>query len=144
MARSWLIRPHHGWADWDWTVEAEALHGLSRARIAAEGWPVETVLAELVAATQGRRIIADSLVDQYWLETLAQAADVATPFRIEHVATLFDEQGADEARIGAAVAHADGQGVARHRAAGDALWLAALVDHVTNGVQPMPALMAAQ
>ncbi|MCI4590122.1 hypothetical protein MOK15_08440 [Sphingobium sp. BYY-5] len=144
IARSWLIRPHKSWAGWDWTAEAEALHGLSRARIEAEGRPVETVLAELSFAVQGRRVIADSLIDQYWLDTLAQAVCTPTPFRIEHVATLFDEQGADEARIAAAVVHADSQGAVRHRAAGDALWLAALVAHVAGLAQPQPVLLAAQ
>ena len=28
IARSWIIRPHAAWAGWDWTAEAEALHGL--------------------------------------------------------------------------------------------------------------------
>lgn len=146
VSRSWLIRPHDSWAGWDWTPEGEALHGLSRDRIEREGLPVTVVLAELVAATQGRRVIADSLIDQYWLDTLAAAAGAPTPFTIQHVVTLFDEQGADEARVGAAVAFADGQGATRHRAAGDALWLSALIAHVRGvTIAPRaPVLMAAQ
>ncbi|MBZ9647765.1 MULTISPECIES: hypothetical protein [Sphingomonadaceae] len=146
VSRSWLIRPHDSWAGWDWTPEAEALHGLSRDRIEREGLPVTVVLAELVAATQGRRVVADSLIDQYWLDTLAAAAGAPTPFTIQHVVTLFDEQGADEARVGAAVAFADGQGATRHRAAGDALWLSALIAHVRGvTIAPRaPVLMAAQ
>ncbi|QGP77893.1 hypothetical protein [Sphingobium sp. CAP-1] len=143
VARSWLIRPHESWAGWDWTVEAEALHGLSQDRIAQDGQPVEIVLAELAACAVGRRVVADSLLDQGWLDTLASAAGVAAPFRIDHVATLFDEQAADEARIAAAVAYADAQGAVRHRAAGDALWLAAVIGHVA-GMRPVPALLAAQ
>jgi len=145
-SRSWLIRPHESWAGWDWTAEAEALHGLSRARIERDGLPASVVLAELVAATQGHRIVADSLIDQYWLDTLAAAAGVPTPFTIQHVATLFDEQGADEEQVGAAVTFADGQGVTRHRAAGDALWLSALIAHV-RGIATLPSaplLVAAQ
>ncbi|HUD91537.1 hypothetical protein [Sphingobium sp.] len=144
IVRSWLIRPHDCWTGWHWAMEAEALHGLSYARVEAEGLPAATVLAELVAATQGARVIADSLIDQYWLDTLAMAVGAPTPFRIDHVATLFDEQGADEAQIAAAVEHADNGGAVRHRAAGDALWLAALVAHLTGREQPMPVLMAAQ
>ena len=143
-ARSWLIRPHDSWAGWDWTAEAEALHGLSRSRIDSEGWPVEAVLAELALAARGRRVIADSLIDQYWLDTLAAAAGAASPFRIDHVSTLFDERAIDEARIGAAVAYADAQGVERHRAAGDALWLAALIAHATGDARSARALLAAQ
>lgn len=141
---SWLIHPHSSWAGWDWTAEAEALHGLTRTRIEAEGMPVETVLAELVAATHGRRIVADSLIDQYWLDTLAAAAGAASPFQIDHVASLFDAEGADEERIAAAVAYADARGAERHRAAGDALWLHAVIGHVAGQYQPAPLLMAAQ
>jgi len=146
MSRSWLIRPHDDWAGWDWTPEAEALHGLSRERIAQEGLPASVVLAELVAATQGCRVLADSLIDQYWLDTLAAAAGAPSPFAIQHVATLFDEERADEARVGAAVAFADGQGATRHRAAGDALWLSALIAHIRGVVlpAPQPILLAAQ
>ena len=127
-ARSWLIRPHESWADWDWTAEAQALHGLSRARVTAEGLPVETVLAELTEAAGDARIIADSPIDQYWLDCLARAAGRTAPFRIDHVAPFFDEQGADAARIAAAVARADALGLVRHRAAADALWLGAVID----------------
>lgn len=146
MSRSWLIRPHDDWAGWDWTPEAEALHGLSRDRIEGEGLPASVVLAELVAATQGHRVVADSLIDQYWLDTLAAAAGAPSPFTIHHVATLFDEVRADDVRVAAAVAFADGQGVARHRAAADALWLAALIDHIRGVVAPAsePTLLAAQ
>ncbi|WCP12708.1 hypothetical protein sphantq_01110 [Sphingobium sp. AntQ-1] len=145
-SRSWLIRPHDSWAGWDWTAEAEALHGLNRERIACEGQPAAVVLAELAGATQGRRVVADSLIDQYWLDTLAAAAGAPTPFTIQHVATLFDEQGADERRIIAAMAFADGQGATRHRAAGDALWLSALIAHLCGGAMPppLPVLIAAQ
>jgi hypothetical protein len=145
-SRSWLIRPHESWAGWDWTAEAEALHGLSRDRIMHEGQPATVVLAELAVAAQGRRMVADSLIDQYWLDTLAAPAGVASPFRIEHVATLIDEQGADEARVAAAVAFADGHPTTRHRAAGDALWLSAVIAHMCGAIGDAPnmLLMAAQ
>ena len=146
LSRSWLIRPGACWAGWDWTQEAQALHGISRARIERDGLPAAQVLAELVAIVAGRRVIADSPLDQYWLDRLAAAAEAATPFRIDHVSALFDEQQASEARITAAVAHADSLGLVRHRAAGDALWLAALIDHLLAPAPPLarPALVAAQ
>ncbi|WP_420142981.1 hypothetical protein [Sphingobium sp.] len=146
MARSWLIRPHDDWAGWGWTAEAEALHGLTRERIERDGQPAATVLAQLADVAQGCRMIADSPIDQYWLDMLAAAAGVAAPFAIHHVTTLFDEQGADEERVQAAVSYADGQVTTRHRAAGDALWLSALVSHIRGMAQivPQPVLMAAQ
>jgi hypothetical protein len=132
QAQSWLIRPHDDWAGWHWSAEAEGLHGLSFAQVERDGLPVETVLAELAAAAEGHRLVADSVIDQYWLETLADAAGQATPFMIDHVSLLLDEQRAGERRIMEAVAFADGQYPVRHRAASDALWLSSLLDHLSN------------
>lgn len=132
VARSWLIRPHDDWAGWDWTAEAETLHGLSRDRIFREGLPADQVFHELENAVWGRRLIADSLIDQYWMNVLAHAAGVESPPQIGHVAALFDELAVDERCIAAAVAQADSLGVVRHRAAGDAMWLAAVIGHVSR------------
>ncbi len=135
--RSWLIRPHDSWTGWDWTPEAQALHGLSRAQIERDGLPVQQVLAELDAAVGGRRVVADSLIDQYWLDTLAAAAGFRTPFVIGHASALFDEHRADEPRISAAMAHADILSPARHRAGDDARWLAALIGCIMGAADAM-------
>lgn len=133
-AQSWLIRPHDSWAGWHWTLEAERLHGLSLERISQYGQPVETVFAQLVAASAGSRVVADSHIDQYWLEILADAAGARVPFMIDHVSLLLDEHGADDRRITEAVAFADARHPVRHRAASDALWLSSLLDHVAGRV----------
>lgn len=127
MARSWLIRPHADWRDWDWTDQAQALHGLSRACIDQHGLPVWQVLAELTAAVAGHPVVADSHIDQYWLDTLAAAAGRPSPFAIDHVSTVIDALGVDEQRIAVAVGQADALVPARHRAAADAGWLAAVL-----------------
>ncbi|MGE4322859.1 MAG: hypothetical protein AB7E60_07485 [Sphingobium sp.] len=142
IERSWIIQPHADWQGWDWTAEAEALHGLDRARIAREGKPADIVFAELVDTVAGARLVADSRIDQYWLDTLATAARRPCPFVIDHVATLLDEYGADEARIAAAVAFADARHPDRHRAIADARWLFALIDHV-SGVPTVPMVAPA-
>jgi len=139
-SQSWLIRPHESWAGWDWTAEAEALHGIPRERLYREGLPVEAVLDRLVAAMEGRRAVADSIIDQYWLETLAHAAGEQAPFTIDHVSMLLNEHGAGESRIASAVAYADVRHPERHRAAADAAWLSALLDHIAGDVQVLPAL----
>ncbi|CCW19044.1 hypothetical protein EBBID32_34050 [Sphingobium indicum BiD32] len=126
-ARSWLIQPHPDWTGWDWTAEAEALHGLSLARIERDGLPAHVVLDQLADAVGGRRVVADSLIDPYWLDTLAAAAGRAAPFAIDHVATLMDERQVDEAQISAAVRLADQRCPTRHRAGSDALWLASVM-----------------
>jgi hypothetical protein len=101
---------------------------------------VEAVLDRLVAAMEGRRAVADSIIDQYWLETLADAAGEQAPFMIDHVSTLLNEHGAGESRIASAVAYADLRHPERHRAAADAAWLSTLLDHIAGDVQVLPAL----
>ena len=139
-AQSWLIRPDESWAGWDWTDEAQKLHGLTLDRVQREGLPVEAVLDRLVAVMDGCRAVADSVIDQYWLETLAQAAGEPAPFMIDHVSMLLDEYGAGESRIAAAVAYADACHPIRHRAAYDAAWLSALLDHVAGKSHLLPAM----
>ncbi|MCP1472011.1 hypothetical protein J3E64_003726 [Sphingobium sp. OAS761] len=146
--RSWLIRPHADWSDGHWTAEAEALHGIDRATIEREGMPADVVLAELAQTAGEARIVADSRLDQYWLEQLAAAARRPPPFAIHHVALILEESGTDEAGIVAAVAAADRRCPQRHRAGSDALWLATLMAHLPAGprhVAPVrePALGAA-
>ncbi len=138
--RSWLIRPHDSWLGWDWTAEAEALHGLTLSRILREGLPVDAVLDRLIAAAEGHRVVADSVIDQYWLETLARAAGESAPFLIDHVSIVLDEYSAGDQSIGAAVAHADSVQPVRHRAGSDAAWLAALIHHVVSDRPHIPAM----
>lgn len=131
-AESWLIRPHDDWAGWNWSEEAQELHGLSLEQIEREGRPAELVLELIAEAAGDCRMVADSMIDQYWLETLSAAAGTNPPFEIDHVSLLLDEHGADEDRISAAVASANVCYPLRHRAASDALWLSALLDHVAG------------
>lgn len=131
MTRSWLIRPHDAWAGWDWTAEAQALHGLTYAQVVQDGMPADVVLAQLVEAVAGRRVVADSLIDQYWLDTLAAAAGKPSPFVVDHIALVLNEHPVEEARIAAAVAIADRHCPTRHRAGSDARWLAMVIAHLS-------------
>ncbi len=139
VERSWIIAPHEDWADWDWTAEAQALHGLTREQIVVEGLPPAQVLDELIDTIGHRRVVADSLIDQYWLDTLATAAGRPTPFTIDHASTLFDEQGADAPRISAAIAFADLHAAVRHRAVADARWLAMMLRHLAGSTGALVA-----
>lgn len=138
--RSWIIAPHPEWEDWDWLAEAEALHGISQAKIAREGVPAAKVWSELVEAIGPMRPVADSQIDQYWMDVLAQAAGAQTSLAIDHIATLMDEWRVDESTIAGAVAMANRTHPFRHRAAADARWLAAVID----GLQPAENRIAAQ
>jgi hypothetical protein len=143
FVRSWLIRRHPDWADWDWTERAERLHGITRATIEREGLPAGQVLAELADAVAGRRVVADSHIDQYWLDTLASAAGRPAPFSIDHVTGLLEEWGAEESAIASAVVQADMICPARHRAAADAQWLQALVQGFTPAIADASLMAAA-
>ncbi|SFR96097.1 hypothetical protein [Sphingomonas jatrophae] len=127
-ARAWLIRPAPDWAGWDWTAEAEALHGITRERLAAEGLPVARVLGELAAAVHGRRLVADSYLDARWLDTLAAAAGEPAPARIEHVEAILSRGGHGDAALIEACRIADMAVPRRHAAAADATWLFTLLE----------------
>ena len=136
-SRSWLIRPHHDWQGWDWTPRAQALHGLSRERIARDGVDAAQVLVELQAAVQGHRLVADSLIDQYWLDTLAAAAGQESALTIDHVSIVMEELRVGESRIARALDHANAMVQTRHRAAEDARWLAAVIADLGGDMAPL-------
>lgn len=72
-SRSELIRPA---ADWDdWSSEAEAIHGISRELLLAEGIPVERIAAEMVEELTGHDLYASAPSwDGKWLSVLLRAA----------------------------------------------------------------------
>jgi hypothetical protein len=142
-SRSWLILPHADWRDWCWMPEAEALHGITRDRLGREGRPAQEVMAELNAATQGYRVIADHDLDQQWLATLSHSAGVPATFRIGHIAELLDRYQPTPEALRRAVAIADGQAPMRHQARADAIWLASVANSVAGGPCPPSATKAA-
>ncbi len=143
-SHNWIIRPHDSWAGWEWTQEAQSLHGLTHERIVREGLPANVVLAQLIAAVGTNRVVADGLIDQYWLDTLADAAGAPRPFRIDHVSLVIDESRAGESAIRAAVDQADQRHPVRHRARDDARWLSAVVEYLhAPAAMPQPACMMA-
>jgi hypothetical protein len=89
--RSWLIKPSPRWRYWDWSEEAEKLHGISRDLLADKGLPVRQVLDELGEAARGCRVYADSDLDAYWLDILAQACNRPAPFPVLYLGELFQE-----------------------------------------------------
>nr|WP_231708555.1 hypothetical protein [Sphingomonas populi] len=122
--RSWLIRPVAEWQYWDWSVEAEHLHGISRAMLSEQGQRPQQVLDELMAEAAGCEVYADCDLDAYWLETLAQACDRAAPFRVRYLGELLCAQGVSRKDVVAALAHAKRLLPAEHVARDDASRLA--------------------
>jgi hypothetical protein len=72
-AEAHLIRPAPGWTDWDPT--AEALHGLSRAQLQAEGEPHEAVARRTLAALTGHELFVSAPSwDGKWMSLLLRTA----------------------------------------------------------------------
>jgi hypothetical protein len=68
-----LIRPAPGWTDWD--PSAEAVHGLSRARLEAEGEAPAAVAERMMAVMAGHDLLASAPSwDGKWLSVLLRAA----------------------------------------------------------------------
>lgn len=78
---SWLIRPTAAWqAEGEWQKAAEAVHGLTLARLEADGLPVELVAAEFLALARGTELLSDNpRFDDKWLGDLLNAAGIAEP-----------------------------------------------------------------
>lgn len=79
---SYLIRPVDGWTEW--SPVSERLHGITLARLQAEGLPVAKVMEHLNADLQGEAVISDQPeFDFYWMGMLTAAAGVAMTFEFE-------------------------------------------------------------
>lgn len=71
-SESFLISPLETWTDWD--AAAEALHGISREQLAAEGVATDIVARRLVEALQGHQVLASAPSwDGKWLSLLLRS-----------------------------------------------------------------------
>jgi DNA polymerase III epsilon subunit-like protein len=127
---SWLIRPHRNWAGWQWTTEAEELHGLSLDRLEREGLDVKDVAQRLRAAVGPDQLIADSHLDDQWSRILFEAAGDTPHLPVMCLADLPAFHAIGHERLTQALAEADQQRQRRHRAEDDARWLARLIDEL--------------
>jgi hypothetical protein len=91
---SHLIRPAPGWTDWD--PGAERMHGLSRARLLAEGEPHDQVARRLLEALAGHLACASAPSwDGKWLSVLLRGAGLP-----RHAMRLQDSKAVDLAAAG--------------------------------------------
>ncbi|MGM0537474.1 MAG: hypothetical protein ACQEUN_16860 [Pseudomonadota bacterium] len=116
---AFLIQPLTEWTHWD--PKAELLHGISRGRLAREGYPVRQV-ARWLNDELGEVGIAysDSWgYDNTWLSLLFHHAGMLPAFRLEALRILLSEaQQALWSQTKEAVIRE--QGIHRHRAGEDA------------------------
>ena len=123
-SRTWLIRPAAAWRYWDWSPEAEALHGISHAQIEREGLPAQQVLDELAQFAAGYQVYADADLDAYWLEVLAHAASRKPPFPVLYLGEYMVERGYTRPKVLEALTAAREQLPTEHVARDDARRLA--------------------
>ena len=118
QARCMLIRPAAHWTHWD--DAAQALHGLSRAKLQAHGRPAAEVARLLNDDLQGRTVYCDGWAHDFaWLGALFEEAGCSPHFKLDTVGRLLDERRL--ARLGEARMAALAElGLPRHRASNDA------------------------
>lgn len=72
-AEGHLIRPTSDWTDW--SAEAEAIHGIARERLIADGRPHDQVAARMLDQLSGHDLFASAPSwDGKWLSALLRAA----------------------------------------------------------------------
>ena len=102
-SRTWLIKPAPEWRYWDWSDEAESLHGISAAMLERDGLEPRRVLRELAEEAAGYRVCADCDLDAYWLDTLAAACRMPAPFPISYLGEVLRESGVTRPQVLAAL-----------------------------------------
>ncbi|WP_395329600.1 hypothetical protein WBP06_15580 [Novosphingobium sp. BL-8H] len=126
-SRAWMIRPLEAWKHWDWSEEAEALHGISRAMLECDGLPAAQVLAEMTEFVGGCAVYSDAELDEYWLEVLCQGLHASLPFPIRYLGEWMMSRGYTRPQVVAALEQAKTLLPKEHLAREDAKRLAMVV-----------------
>lgn len=127
---SWLIAPHVLWKDW--SQSAEAIHGISRARLAEEGRDVGFVARELNALISGTVFCDAWTFDSFWLHRLFKTARLSSTFALESVSAILDNEQVENWAHTRVQVIKDLQ-LPVHRAANDALILQETWRRVVGG-----------
>ena len=129
-----LIAPAPAWNDWD--AASEAIHGIARATLVADGEPHDAVAQRMVEVLDGHELFASAPSwDGKWLSTLLRAAGLArhalrlrnTDEALRETATEILRPVLPAARLELAVhnlvarASVSGMGRPAHRALADAI-----------------------
>ena len=130
LTRSWLIKPLPRWRFWDWSPDAEALHGISQSMLWEHGQCAQDVLDELVEEARGYEIYADCDLDAYWMEILCEGCNAPLPFPILHLGHLLAHEGKTRSEVLSALQFARGHLPAGHKPRHDASRLAIAVEYI--------------
>lgn len=107
---SWLVQPDESWEKLNWDDQAQQVHGLSQAKLVAEGLPAGQVVREFsMRVSPGHAVFSDNPShDWEWLQRLFWAAggriapeltvidqasfDAVDPSRYEHLMLTREEE----------------------------------------------------
>lgn len=116
-----LVRPTEEWTHWD--EGAQRVHGIARETLLRHGRPPREVASLLNERLRGQVVYSDAWYHDYgWLNVLFDAAGSFPSFRLEHLASLMNEQHANQWNSTRATIQQEQQS-ARHRASADARML---------------------
>jgi hypothetical protein len=102
---SHLIRPAEAWTDW--AADAEAVHGITRDRLMADGASVEDVANRMVAVLTGHSLYATAPSwDGQWLSKLLRAAGLPRhSLRLQDTDVAHQEAATEVLRAAGVPAH---------------------------------------
>lgn len=130
-----LIKPAESWADAAWDPAAEALHGLSRAKLVRAGRQPQRVCDAMNDALADATVYSDAPDwDGFWLYRLFEAAKVRRRFELHNFAELFES--VSPARFTEAKALAQKKTPHSHRARPDVLHMRALYRLIADNAGP--------
>jgi len=132
-SRAWLVRPLEAWRHWDWSEEAEKLHGISREMLRKEGLPAAQVLAEMARFVGDCEVYADADLDAYWLELLAHGLKAPVPFAVHFLGEYLVRHNFTRPQVVAALEEAKLRLPKEHLAREDAKRLALVVKLLLEG-----------
>lgn len=129
QSKSMLIKPHGSWEGRTWSPDAEAVHKIPRATLAAKGVEAEEAWAIAKRWLGRAKVFSDAPSwEQHWLNELAIAAGERCAIKIEAIETLWGSiarrRRMEPSKLLALVGQARQTFKAPHRAAPDAARLA--------------------
>jgi hypothetical protein len=128
---SFLIGPPVHWAEDDWSIISERIHGISRQATITDGIDAGEAAVRLNAACAGKVVASDRPpFDQAWLARLFEAAGIDQTFVLRDTAPLVQRaamlSGLDASEVEALQKRVDRCYPHLHRAAADARRAAAM------------------
>ena len=134
---SWLIKPLDHWQHWN--EQAQALHGISRERLFAQGLAPATVADRLNEVVGQANAYSDAWgFDNTWLSRLFYDCGRRQGFRLDSVFTLLAEEELEHWRDSRDLI-IEHSGLTRHRAGSDAAIIQQTLILVTTA--PLPGTL---